>query len=422
MNNSVESSPSSDDMSRLLLTHLGVTCALGSDKKLILEKLLAGDQSGLVQRTGFLPDQSVYVGEVQAALDPVPAHCEYWKCRNNELLYHAYQQIEPEIQGLLQRVEPHRIGIILGTSTTGVSDAETAIATYDKSGEWADGYHYGKQEMSCPSLFLKLLLGTTGPAYSVSTACSSSGKAFASAQRLLRSGMCDAVLVGGVDTLCKLTLNGFKALESISPLKCAPFTRDRKGITIGEAAALFILEPEVLGLEASGSEVELRGVGESSDAHHISAPHPEGEGAARAISAALRQAGLEAAAVDYINLHGTATPLNDAMESKAVAATLGDQVKCSSTKGTTGHTLGAAGALEAAFCWLLLSEFNQGEMLPPNAAEGELDDALPALNWVQQGDVFRPLQPGVNERVLLSNSFAFGGSNVCVALSRKISP
>lgn len=419
MNNNV-TAQSSAKLPRLLLTHLGVTCALGSNKEQVLKKLLAGDQSGLVPRAGFLPDAEVYVGEVQATLDPVPEHCEYWQCRNNALLYHAYQQIEPEIQALLKRVAPHRIGIVLGTSTTGVSDTETAIAKYDVSGGWADGYHYGKQEMACPSLFLKLLLGTTGPAYSVSTACSSSGKAFASAQRLLRSGLCDVVLVGGVDTLCKLTVNGFKALESISNQKCAPFTQDRKGINIGEAAALFIMEPEAPEQQDAGLGIELRGVGESSDAHHISAPHPEGEGAARAISAALEQAGIDPAAVDYINLHGTATPLNDAMESKAVARVLGHQVKCSSTKGMTGHTLGAAGALEAAFCWLLLSEFNQGEMLPPNAAEGVLDETLPALNWVRQGDKLRPVQPGACERVLLSNSFAFGGSNVCVAMSRRI--
>jgi 3-oxoacyl-[acyl-carrier-protein] synthase-1 len=220
-----------------------------------------------------------------------------------------------------------------------------------------------------------------------------------SARKLLDQGLCDAVLVGGVDALCRLTVCGFSALESTSAEVSQPMSRNRRGINIGEGAALFLMS-------GTASAVELLGAGESSDAHHISAPHPEGLGAEAAMRAALKDAGLAADAVDYLNLHATATPKNDEMESRAVARVFTAGVAASGTKPMTGHTLGAAGAIELAFCWLALRDGR----LPPHVWDGEADPALPRLDLVARERRFaRPAA-----RVCMSNSFAFGGSNACL--------
>lgn len=392
----------------LYLTALGVNCALGNSKQEILPRLLAGDQTGLVFQQGWLEDSVACVGAITTDLPILPELFQQWQCRNNQLLLHAVQQIQPEIEARIDRYGTGRIGVVLGTSTSGIYDGERALEQFDETGQWPQGYHYRQQEMGCPASFLANYFALTGPAYIISTACSSSGKTFVSAQRLIHSGICDAVLVGGVDTLCRLTLQGFSALDLVSPQRCTPFTKERRGINIGEAAALFILESA-----PNNTDIKLLAVGESSDAYHISAPHPQGRGAIEAMEAALQIAGVAADDVDYINLHGTATLQNDAMESKAVAAVLGSKVFCSSTKGLTGHALGAAGAIEAAFCWLLLSALNTGRQLPPNITTGELDPALPPLRWVNPGDTMAPEKP---RRIMMSNSFAFGGSNVCVVL------
>ena len=232
--------------------------------------------------------------------------------------------------------------------------------------------------------------------------------ALQSARRLLQLGACDAVLCGGVDSLARLTLNGFAALEAVSDGPCNPFSVNRQGINIGEAAALFLMTREPL--DRTQNPIALLGAGSTSDAHHISAPEPSGRGAREAMQAALADAGLTAAQIDYLNLHGTATQHNDAMESLAVAAVFPEGVPCSSSKPLTGHTLGAAGALEAAFCWLTLTS-EQG-LLPPHGWDGQADPALPALQLVMPGQRL----PARGPRRLMSNSFAFGGSNVSLIL------
>jgi 3-oxoacyl-[acyl-carrier-protein] synthase-1 len=237
----------------------------------------------------------------------------------------------------------------------------------------------------------------------VSTACSSSAKSLATAARWLEAGFVDAVLTGGGDSLCRFTIAGFSALESVADARCNPLSRNRCGINIGEAAALFLMTREE-------TPVRLAGWGETSDAHHMSAPEPSGRGAADAMRVALARAGLSPADVDYVNLHGTATPQNDAMESRAVASVLGLDAPVSSTKPLTGHTLGAAGALEAAIAWLTLT--GTGE-LPPHWWDGERDPELPAVRLVAPGE--RAARP---PRVVLSNSFAFGGSNASLAFVR----
>jgi len=252
-----------------------------------------------------------------------------------------------------------------------------------------------------PAVFLARYLGLRGPAYTVSTACTSSAKAFASARGLLRHDLCDAVLVGGVDSLCRLTINGFTALESTTTALSNPMSRNRCGINIGEGAALFLLTRD----EAA---VELLGIGESSDAHHISAPHPAGSGAEAAMRAALADAGLPASAVDYLNLHATATPRNDEMESRAVARVFPQGVAASGTKPLTGHTLGAAGATELAFCWLALRDGR----LPPHLWDGVVDPELPRLDLIGGERHFARTRG----RVCMSNSFAFGGSNASLLI------
>jgi 3-oxoacyl-[acyl-carrier-protein] synthase-1 len=266
------------------------------------------------------------------------------------------------------------------------------------------GYHYRQQEIGTAAEFAARYLKLTGLRYTISTACSSSAKAFGSAWRLLETDRCDAAVVGGVDSLCKLTLNGFDSLESLAPDLCNPFSAHRRGINIGEGACVFVLSKRP-------SAIRLCGVGESSDGYHISAPDPSGRGAEAAIRAALEQAGAAPEAVGYVNLHGTATPKNDEMESEVVARIFGVDVPCSSTKPLIGHTLGAAGAQELGLCWLALAEENAARRLPPHRWDGARDPKLPPINLAGEDARWE-------HDLMVSNSFAFGGSNAAVAIGR----
>ncbi len=394
------------------LSALGVICALGNGKSEVLNNLLKGDQSGLVKRSDLLLDGEVYVGAVrdEHISQPLPESLKHFDSRNNRLLLVAYQQIATQTEAVISQFGHSRVGIVLGTSTSGVEETEIALRAKSEPDHWPEGYDYARQEFGDPAEFLSRYLNTLGPAYCVSTACSSSAKAFGSARRLLDSGVCDAVLVGGVDSLCQLTLNGFASLESLSKSYCAPFSKARDGINIGEAAALFLMTRNTT---PTADDICFMGIGESSDAHHISAPHPEGLGAIASMEAALHSAGIKPGDLAYINLHGTATPQNDAMESRAVNQVLGSDLPASSTKNLTGHTLGAAGALEAALCWLLLSHYNAERRLPDQVTRGGIDDTLPALNLIGITTPASRLENGV----VMSNSFAFGGSNASLILA-----
>ncbi|MFQ2149401.1 beta-ketoacyl-[acyl-carrier-protein] synthase family protein [Aeromonas jandaei] len=338
------------------------------------------------------------VGRVR---QPLPAvTIAPYDSRNNRLLLAALADIEDEVNAAIARVGSQRVALVLGTSTSGIGEAEAAVAASERGETLPPQFDYVQQELGSPSLFLAAHLGIEGPAMTISTACSSSARAFITARRLLASGQADVALVGGADSLCGLTLNGFDSLESLSEQRCQPFAAGRDGINIGEGAALFLvsLEPAPLA---------LLGDGESSDAWHISAPHPQGEGAERAMRMALTRAGLEAGQVGYVNAHGTATRLNDEMESRALARLFPNKVPVSSTKVLTGHTLGAAGATEAALCCLLIE---RGLPLPP---QGETaDPALAPIALVQeQGPV----------DIIMSNSFAFGGNNVSLIFGKEAS-
>ncbi|EXU74587.1 beta-ketoacyl-[acyl-carrier-protein] synthase family protein [Erwinia mallotivora] len=381
----------------IYIAAVGMLSALGNDMAETASNLSQGIAPGMGPDSGWLlHGRSCWTGRVNAPLPAIGGELAAHSCRNNQLLLAALAQIRPQVDQAIARFGHQRVAVVLGTSTAGLDEADGFV-----SGR-VENYHYFRQELGDPSRFLAQYLQLTGPAYTLSTACSSSARALISGKRLIESGLADVAIVGGADTLSRMPLNGFDSLESLSPGRCAPFSTERDGITIGEGAALMLLtrEPQA---------VAVCGTGESPDAYHMSAPHPQGDGAERAISMALQQAGLEPGALGYINLHGTATRLNDQMEAAVIGRLFGEAVPCSSTKHLTGHTLGAAGICEAALCWLLLS----GDIPLPaqDFSDGEPDESLAACGLLLcPAPLARPF--------VMSNSFAFGGNNTCLILGK----
>ena len=391
-------------MTTVFLNELGIVCALGSGRRDVAEAMFASDApGGLSYSDAFTPGQVLAIGAVNAALPDLSDLPVSLRGRNNALLMQALQQIRPAVEQSIARYGRERVAVVLGTSTSGVGESEQSQRHWLANQSWPAGFDYYQQEMGTAAQFVAHVLGTRGPAHVISTACSSSAKALASGARLIKAGLADAVIVGGADSLCRFTIAGFRSLESVSDVRCNPLSANRRGINIGEGAALFLLTAEP-------GPVRLAGWGESSDAHHMSAPDPSGRGAAEVVRQALQRAGLRNADIDYINLHGTATPQNDAMEAKVVAELFGAEVPVSSTKPLTGHTLGAAGAIEAAISWLTLVDNPQGR-LPPHWWDRQADPGLPPLHVIEPGETAkRPL------RHVLSQSFAFGGSNAALLL------
>lgn len=356
------------------LTGLSCACALGRTNADVLANGLKGSLAGMVPLSEDIPGRTILFGLVPGELPPVDAS-EY-DFRSNRLLLHAVANFRPELEAFLQRYPASRIAIVLGASNTGIDEAQGFISSWLETGTKPEGLHFSQIELGTPSDYLKHLLGVKGPAYTISTACSSSAKVFAAARRLMESGVADAVIVGGVDGRCRFAMNGFHALGALAQGHCRPLADDRDGINLGEGVALFLMEKSPV--SGTARSVVVVGCGESSDAYHATAPDPEGTGAEAAMRAAMQEGGLSPADVGYVNLHGTGTPANDAMEMKAVRRIFDPLPRVESTKTMTGHCLGAAGAVEAALCWLYLSS-------------GHVKGAA------------------------LSNSFAFGGSNACVA-------
>jgi len=387
------------------ISALGIASPIGIGKSSVAAGLLRGER-GLVERSDLVPGRKLWVGSVAAALPEIPPSLAELDCRNNRLMLLAPGEIAVDVRQAIGRFGADRIAVVLGTSTAGISDGEEAYAERAKDGAWPADFAYTQQETGNLAEFAARALGLTGPAYTIATACSSTGKVFSSARRLIETGLCDAAIVGGADTLSRMTVSGFSALEAVSAGPCNPFSRNRDGVNIGEAGVAFLLTPD-------SAPVRLLGVGESSDAYHASAPEPSGRGALAAMTAALADAALTPEQIAYINLHGTGTPLNDPMEGRAVSGLFGCDVPCSSTKGMTGHTLGAAGACEAAFLWLTLHpEYNAGR-LPVHVWDGVPDPEIPPLNLVTPR---LANESGIG--AMLSNSFAFGGSNVAVIFGR----
>jgi len=392
----------------LWLSHFTVTSSIGRG----LDQTLAA----LRQRRGGLApcafdtvDLATFIGEV-AGVDAVqlPAHLADFDCRNNRLALLGLTQdgFAEAVRAAIKKFGAQRIGLFLGTSTSGILQTELAYRRRDPvTGALPAGFIYRTTHNTFSVAdFTRHYFGLTGPAVVVSSACSSSAKVFGSARRMLAAGLIDAAVVGGVDSLCLTTLYGFNSLGLISERACRPFDAQRNGISIGEAAAFALLErsPEHLDADA----VLLLGIGESSDAYHMSSPHPDGLGARMAMQDALKTAGLNSTEIDYIHLHGTATQSNDAAETKAVQHVFGSGTPCSSTKGATGHTLGAAGGVGAVICALGL----QHGLLPAGLNTEQLDPALDLDYLLDNRE-----QPVTR---VLSNSFGFGGTNCSLVFAR----
>jgi 3-oxoacyl-[acyl-carrier-protein] synthase-1 len=393
----------------LYLNELGMMSPLGENLSATRQRLLGSAESGVAATDLYSPGRRLPLGRIdpEIALPKLDGYPLCQRSRNNQVGLAAFNQIRPAIEREIERCGAERIGIVIGTSTSGIAEGEAALRQYAATGTLPAEFDYGQQELGSPASFLAEAAGIKGPAYVHSSACASGAKAIASAARLILMDLCDAVVAGGVDTLCAFTVAGFAALESVSAGLCNPLSRNRDGINIGEGAALFLVSREP-------ATVALRGWGESSDGYHVSAPDPAGVGSRIAVERALRRAGVAPAEVDYINLHGTATVQNDAMESRLVHALFGDGVAVSSTKPLTGHTLGAAGAIEAGLCWLAMQDDNPCGKLPPHLWDGEHDPALPVLNLAAPGS-----SAGGPLRYAVSNSFAFGGANACLVLGRE---
>ena len=395
-------------MTPVVLTHYTATTCLGRGLGPTIAALRGG-RGGLARCAFETAALDTFVGEVAGVDDErLPASLGEFDCRNNRLAQLALGQdgFEAAVREAISRVGRRRFGLFVGTSTSGILETEIAYRNRDPvSGSLPASLVYrGSHNSYSVGAFLRAVLDLDGPSVVISTACSSSAKAFGSAQRMMAAGLIDAALVGGVDSLCLTTLYGFYSLQLTGTGPCRPFAADRDGISIGEAGAFALLERP--GPAVRAARVTLLGVGESSDAWHLSSPHPDGLGARLAMQAALSAAGLKPAQVDYLNLHGTATPSNDRAECRAVRALFGSEVPCSSTKGATGHTLGASGAVEAVIAAIAIEHGFMPAGINTDTVDPELDVCYLTATREQ-----RPSK-------VLSNSFGFGGTNCSLLFGR----
>lgn len=366
----------------------------------------------LTPRSDLVQGKTLLFGEVRGTLRPFAEHIlPEHRSRNNQLLWDALAQIEPQIEQVKQKWGADRIAVIMGTSVSGADENLTFFQKIAHQQPLNDTPFLQQTQLhSDPADFIKQAYRLNGLAYGISTACTSGARALMSAARLLHLGVCDAVICGGVDTLSPLTINGFYALEVLSGSRSNPFSRNRDGINIGEAATVFVATRVPLDDES----LPLLGYGASSDAYHMSSPHPNGAGAIAAFQAALNHAKLSPQSISWINLHGTGTLHNDRMESQAVWQIFGNHAAATSTKPLTGHTLGAAGALEAALLWGVISPvYNPSGQLPPQVWDGQHDANLPEIKLTHTHHYWE------NQRIGASASFAFGGSNAVLILGER---
>ena len=395
-------------MQPVYLAHYTLTTCLGRGRDANWEAIVQ-------QRTGLQPckfetaELPTFVGQIEGVeLEAMPSRLADHLCRNNQLAQLALKQdgFSQAVKKAIESYGRNRIGVFLGTSTSGILSTEIAYRYRDeKTGALPKDFHYQHTHNTFSvSGFVRDYFELEGPAVAVSSACSSSAKVFGNAARMMACGLIDAAIVGGVDSLCLTTLYGFNSLELLSDQRCQPFGAERNGISISEAAGFALLTREK---PTSGSAVAITGVGESSDAHHMSSPHPEGAGALASMQQALDMTGLAASQIDYINLHGTATRSNDAAEGLAVSTLFGADVPCSSTKGHTGHALGAAGIVEALFCAMAI----ENKLLPAGVNTQALDNSI-KVNYLLENHLSAP-------KAIISNSFGFGGSNCSLLLEQK---
>ena len=395
-------------MQAVYLSHYTLTTCLGRGRDANWEAIVQR-RTGLQQCKFETADLPTFIGQVEGVeFEAMAPRLADHLCRNNQLAQLALKQdgFCKAVEEAIQSYGRNRVGVFLGTSTSGILSTEIAYRHRDeKTGALPSDFQYQHTHNTFSvSGFVRDYFELEGPAVAVSSACSSSAKVFGNAARMMACGLIDAAIVGGVDSLCLTTLYGFNSLELLSGQRCQPFGAQRNGISISEAAGFALLSREK---PTSGSAVAITGVGESSDAHHMSSPHPEGAGALAAMQQALDMAGLVTSQIDYINLHGTATRSNDAAEGLAVSTLFGAELPCSSTKGHTGHALGAAGIVEALFCAMAI----ENGLLPAGVNTQEIDDSL-KVNYLLENQLSAP-------RAIISNSFGFGGSNCSLLLEQK---
>lgn len=375
-----------------VLKNLGFVCALGANHEDIIKNASVGDVSAM-----FGDDVCVDGEKIPFGAAPVP---KTHNLRMYDLIDVALKQIAGDIELLKQNYALNRIGIIVGACNTGVHEAQQSIEKTFQNDMEIDSSVIQDLELGNPGEYIRKTTGFCGPCFTVSTACSSSLKVFQSARQLLENDFCDAVLVGGVDGRCDFALNGFNALSALSKKHTNPMSKNRDGINLGEGAALFVLEKGCCG-------IKFLGIGESSDAYHLTSPDPNGSGAISSMKLALADAKLLPENIDFINMHGTGTVANDAMESLAINTVFGDNVLCASTKPLTGHTLGAAGAISMGLSWLMLKH----NFIIPHVFDGEYAPDCAKIKLAQIGD-----SKEINR--ILCNAFAFGGSNASIIMGK----
>jgi 3-oxoacyl-[acyl-carrier-protein] synthase-1 len=389
-------------MKPLRISAFTVSSAVGAGRAAHIHAMRA-DTTGLRRLTFDTNHLDCWLGEVRDFDVPLTGALAEWDCRNNRLAKFALEQDRflDAVAASRARYGADRIGVFIGTSTSGVHQAELAYRSADAAGALPGWFDQRRtQNIFSVAAFVAGCLRLHGPALSISTACSSSAKVFAAANRAIASGTCDAAVVGGVDSLCLTTLYGFNSLQLISAEICRPADPARLGISIGEAAGFALLDP------AAESSLALLGYGESSDAYHMSSPEPAGRGAIDSMRAALARAAVAPHEIDYINLHGTGTVANDVAESRAVCEVFGRGTPCSSTKGWTGHTLGAAGMVEAAVSLMAIEH----DFMPRSLNTRTKDPTIEAGILLEARHA--PVQRA------LSNSFGFGGSNCSLLFGR----
>ena len=400
---------SEEALQKIYFSAPGVFCSAGKNIGELWSCVCAADNSG-IKKTRTLSGKEFFAARVEdQSLPNVNARLDMKIIRMEAA---ALFQIEDFIFEAKEKYGSERIAVCVGSCDNGSELSIAGHRTFFEQGNFPLSYTLENQCADYVATFVSESYGLKGASLAFTTACASSAAAISKAAELIRSGLADAVVAGGVDVASDTVLLGFDALESVSAQKTNPFSKNRSGITLGDGAAFFLLSRD--NLLKSGVPVILSGSGQSSDAYHITSPDPEGNGAADAMQKALDDACLKAEDIDYLNLHGTGTRLNDSMEAKAVEKVFGShRLLCSSTKSETGHTLGAAGALEAAVCWKLIQESAEGSAkVPLQAWDGERDTELPDLNFACGNAATK-----VRVKNCMSNSFAFGGSNTVLILS-----
>ena len=388
-------------MQPVFVTAHTAVSACGQGRKPLLGALFAG-KTFLKPARLITPDFITCTGEVDSPLPEVRDHLKAYNSRNVRIALAALNCEDAAFRHAVEeasvRYGSDRIAIIIGTSTSGIYETELAYQSHFATGTTPETFDFKRQHAWVATAeFMKKELSLGGPCYAISTACSSGGKAVAAGQRLIETGICDAVVVGGVDSICHMTMHGFRSLELAAEKPCSPLDRDRCGISLGEGAGLLLIERK----RNRGSDATLIGYGESSDAYHMTAPHPEGAGSAQAMRSALVRAGLPAGSIDYVNLHATGTRLNDQSEMRAMASLFGPETPCSGTKGLTGHTLGAAAGIEAVITLLALEH----HFAPGTCGISHVDDEF-------SNNVLTEAMALPDIHYAMSNNFGFGGNNV----------